>query len=177
MALIKCPECGKEISDLAPACIHCGYPLPPRAAEPFPPSDEELLSPDEPNRFSVVLTSQCADPENQKRTVRVLIDELGISKTEAEAYVDNAELGPVTLRDGMTQESAELLADTLQRAGAHVQVVDGGRREGAAGPVPGEEGPVQPAPAVYTSSGLGFGGTVLAVVVGVVVALVILSFF
>ncbi len=27
MALIKCPECGKEISDQAPACIHCGYPL------------------------------------------------------------------------------------------------------------------------------------------------------
>lgn len=25
MALIKCPECGKEISDKAPACIHCGY--------------------------------------------------------------------------------------------------------------------------------------------------------
>lgn len=27
MALIKCPECGKEVSDKAPACIHCGYPL------------------------------------------------------------------------------------------------------------------------------------------------------
>lgn len=27
MALIQCPECGKEISDLAPACIHCGFPL------------------------------------------------------------------------------------------------------------------------------------------------------
>ena len=27
MALIVCPECGKEISDKAPACIHCGYPL------------------------------------------------------------------------------------------------------------------------------------------------------
>ena len=27
MALIKCPECGKEISDKAPACIYCGYPL------------------------------------------------------------------------------------------------------------------------------------------------------
>ena len=27
MALIKCPECGKEISDQAPACIHCGFPL------------------------------------------------------------------------------------------------------------------------------------------------------
>lgn len=27
MALIKCPECGNEVSDKAPACIHCGYPL------------------------------------------------------------------------------------------------------------------------------------------------------
>ncbi len=27
MALIKCPECGKEISDKSTACIHCGYPL------------------------------------------------------------------------------------------------------------------------------------------------------
>lgn len=27
MALIKCPECGKEISSFAKQCIHCGYPL------------------------------------------------------------------------------------------------------------------------------------------------------
>lgn len=27
MALIKCPECGKEVSDRAEKCIHCGYPL------------------------------------------------------------------------------------------------------------------------------------------------------
>ena len=27
MALIHCPECGKEISDKAITCIHCGYPL------------------------------------------------------------------------------------------------------------------------------------------------------
>ena len=27
MALIKCPECGKEVSDKAQACINCGYPL------------------------------------------------------------------------------------------------------------------------------------------------------
>lgn len=27
MALIVCPECGKEISDKAQNCIHCGYPL------------------------------------------------------------------------------------------------------------------------------------------------------
>ena len=27
MALIKCPECGKEISDKAKVCINCGCPL------------------------------------------------------------------------------------------------------------------------------------------------------
>lgn len=27
MALIKCPECGKEISDKAEMCINCGFPL------------------------------------------------------------------------------------------------------------------------------------------------------
>lgn len=28
MALITCPECGKQISDQSGCCIHCGYPLP-----------------------------------------------------------------------------------------------------------------------------------------------------
>lgn len=27
MALIKCPECGKEISDFADKCVYCGYPI------------------------------------------------------------------------------------------------------------------------------------------------------
>lgn len=27
MALIKCPECGKEISNKSDKCIHCGFPL------------------------------------------------------------------------------------------------------------------------------------------------------
>lgn len=27
MALIKCSECGKEISDKASACAHCGNPI------------------------------------------------------------------------------------------------------------------------------------------------------
>lgn len=27
MALINCPECGKQISDKSKACIHCGYPM------------------------------------------------------------------------------------------------------------------------------------------------------
>lgn len=59
MALINCPECGKQISDRSKSCIHCGYPLeaplepPPTPAAPmvdgeivpqksaFPPTPEE----------------------------------------------------------------------------------------------------------------------------------------
>ncbi len=28
MALIKCPECGSDVSDVAKACPKCGYPMP-----------------------------------------------------------------------------------------------------------------------------------------------------
>lgn len=27
MALVNCPECGREVSDQAMACPHCGYPI------------------------------------------------------------------------------------------------------------------------------------------------------
>ena len=53
MALISCPECGKQISDQAPACIHCGYPLPKQPTAP--------AAPPSPDRFSVVLTA-CPRP-------------------------------------------------------------------------------------------------------------------
>lgn len=34
MALIKCPECGKEVSDLASTCPNCGFPLERTVAKP-----------------------------------------------------------------------------------------------------------------------------------------------
>ena len=65
MALIACPECGKEISNQAPACIHCGCPLAPRA-------------PLDPNRFSVVLT---ACPEDSEGRYRVRKDAWALADT------------------------------------------------------------------------------------------------
>jgi hypothetical protein len=34
MALIKCPECSKEVSDRAPTCPSCGVPIAGISAEP-----------------------------------------------------------------------------------------------------------------------------------------------
>lgn len=46
MALIKCPECGKKVSDQAPTCIHCGYPLrkssPYKSTAAFPPEHDRF---------------------------------------------------------------------------------------------------------------------------------------
>ena len=79
MALISCPECGKQISDQAPACIHCGYPLPKQPTAP--------AAPPSPDRFSVVLTACPDGPETQSKVVELLMAELGISRAEAEALI------------------------------------------------------------------------------------------
>jgi hypothetical protein len=42
MALIKCYECEKEISDKAPACPHCGAPKEGRPPEPVATKDERF---------------------------------------------------------------------------------------------------------------------------------------
>ena len=34
MSLVPCPDCGHDVSDAAPACIHCGRPLRPASASP-----------------------------------------------------------------------------------------------------------------------------------------------
>lgn len=34
MALLKCPECGKKVSDTCSECIHCGFKLKKVSAEP-----------------------------------------------------------------------------------------------------------------------------------------------
>lgn len=39
MALIACPECGTQVSDQAPSCISCGFPI----ASSKPPSQPRLL--------------------------------------------------------------------------------------------------------------------------------------
>lgn len=166
MALISCPECGKQISDQAPACIHCGYPLSKQPAAP--------AAPPPPDRFSVVLTACPTEPETQSKVVELLMAELGISRAEAEAYVDNCTVVPsIVLREGMTQDAAQALTFALRGVGAYARVVDPAQLEPSSPPPPPAEDP----PADEGRGGMGFGGTVAAVIVGVIAALLLLSLF
>ena len=151
MALIACPECGKEISNQAPACIHCGCPLAPRA-------------PLDPNRFSVVLTACPEDSEGRYR-VRKLAIHLEESVWEAiYAFLSQpaAERAPSTLQTHLTQKDAWALADTLRGAGAEVQVLD-------------STIPDVPQPHPFEGCrAMDFGKTVAAVILGVLAAQLIL---
>lgn len=44
MALISCPECGKEISDKVTACPHCGYPMVETSPQPETPQQVEVTA-------------------------------------------------------------------------------------------------------------------------------------
>ena len=53
MALIKCPECEREISDKAASCPHCGMPIW-AETEANEPKREEYVAKKAPRKYAVV---------------------------------------------------------------------------------------------------------------------------
>lgn len=77
MALIRCPECGKEISDQTPACIYCGYPLKiaqgipgEKKAPQKPPSLPRVAAPGERSSAFQEPKPQSGSPKIPNYTVR-----------------------------------------------------------------------------------------------------------
>lgn len=76
MALIKCPECGKEISDKAKCCIHCGYPL------------DEISS----NEYKDISTRECLtekeDTHNFSQKINSSFDKINYTQKQPETLRD-----------------------------------------------------------------------------------------
>lgn len=93
MALTHCPECGREVSDLAAACVHCGYPL--RAASL-------------PARYAIIL----ADPgPNSNKTAALLCKRLTLTMEEAVQLTQEV---PAVAVQGLTFQQARDLSDALR---------------------------------------------------------------
>lgn len=61
MALVRCPECGHQVSSQAPACPSCGYPLQKGAASPAS-QQNALQSPHVWGRVAVALGAWLVTP-------------------------------------------------------------------------------------------------------------------
>lgn len=116
MALIKCPECGKEVSDKAQACIHCGYPFPKEEYITETVCEPENKTTETPVVDKIIdylkdkATSFVANPDEYERETKIFIRE--IAKTELEKLVAEAnrleQLGDKSLWDKLAVTVANI---------------------------------------------------------------------
>lgn len=112
MALIKCPECGKEISDRAPACIHCGYPL----------DNEPIVKSQSSNHFKKVVIPCYKEHVNGKLTaIKIVREVAGLGLAEAKALVEQS--NPVVVNN-VDLGKANQIANRFLREGINAQVAD-----------------------------------------------------
>ena len=77
MALIKCPECGESVSNLAKNCIHCGFPIMKTLTDEY---DENVC----------IIDGKPLDLHEFKDYIDDILDNDGyLSKDEIESLVDS----------------------------------------------------------------------------------------
>jgi hypothetical protein len=81
MALINCPECNKQISDQAPACINCGFPL---------------IQPKSLDRTQILSTDQ-QRVQSQDISNKEIVVALATKKSEGLAFIFTFFFGPFGL--------------------------------------------------------------------------------
>ena len=106
MALIKCPECGKEISDKAPVCIHCGYPL-----------NTVNIQQNIPSNYNITLET----PGPNRVKLRMLLRSLfNLSLRDAQNMIDSA---PCVIKENISLSEAQQIQKDFTEIMAGVKIV------------------------------------------------------
>lgn len=105
MALIKCPECGKEISDRSKQCIHCGFPL------------ESASETNENKLYQVVLTDYSA--RNKVLLIKRIREITGLGLADAKKLSEST---PAVIKKALSKEECELIARNLSAEGATTRI-------------------------------------------------------
>lgn len=114
MALIKCPECGKEISSLSQQCIHCGYPIEKQQnLNSYDKKDEENKN----TLYKVVLISCNNHEEDIINTIKILID---LDEYNIQKLIDTL---PQTIVDSLTLEKCMDIKNSLLKCGAIASII------------------------------------------------------
>lgn len=122
MALIKCPECGKEISDKSKQCIHCGYPL--ELLTEQSPKEKEVTVNHKDKIYDVVYDGYSDEKARQEKSVKLMahirkICNIGLA--EAKKIVDTP---PCTVMEGLTKENAEWFKKDLETFLCDVHIIE-----------------------------------------------------
>lgn len=104
MSLIKCPECGKEISDKSKQCIHCGYPL------------GEIKEISKNQLRKAVLTDCGTSPV---KTIKRVREFTGLDLAGAKNIVDSL---PQTIQTDISEEEGEKIQEYFAQVGATVEI-------------------------------------------------------
>lgn len=106
MALIKCPECGKEISDRAVSCPHCGYPIKNLSRE------KESV-----NEYAVILEVYKA---SIVKCIKIVREVTGLGLKEAKEAVEKV---PYLVIDKISLQAATAIKNAFEDEGAVASVV------------------------------------------------------
>lgn len=109
MALIICPECGKEISNKAKCCIHCGYPL-----DELQNENQNVID-DKDNLYSVKLIN-CGG--QKVKVIRVVREVSGLGLKEAKDVVDNL----LIIKTGIHLDEATSIKKQLEEVDGAVEI-------------------------------------------------------
>ena len=112
MALIKCPECGGQVSDRAAACPHCGFPV--------QANDAAIEFSSDDTSYDVVLPC-VVDFEHRVPLALALESKTDMSYTLAMELI---EIAPVTLQRYASAEEAALIQETVMSVGVPVKIVE-----------------------------------------------------
>lgn len=110
MALIKCPECNKEVSDKAVVCIHCGYPL------------QELIGEDNLDlKNSLYFKLRLMNMDDDGASVVIITCKItGLRVPEASTLVEK-NYSPILIA-GLSMEDAEKIKSIFQENGVDVAI-------------------------------------------------------
>ncbi len=114
MALIKCPECGEKISDKAPICVHCGYPL----ARELKKAEEASFEASN-GSFAMII---CNIGPNRTQVMKDIRKYTSIEVQEVKELLDNVILGETVICVDENIQTLQALAETFVSDGCTVKI-------------------------------------------------------
>ncbi len=133
MSMIKCPECGYDISNKAQFCPHCGYPLTDMAAPQDELSiliqevngliEEKVEEPCQQDLYAILFQGFSSRTEFNRNRIKISMNVqylAGRSYPEANSVAANKKC---QLLDGVTWDTAKLLQNTFKKYGCLTKIV------------------------------------------------------